>query len=140
MNYDSSTPGSSSYDFNQFSDKSQKQEFDQQFAESEAAGDNDDRGKAKLSILIGILGFIFYAGAFIPIISWFICGLTFFMAIIGIALATIALKNIKRSRDKGGKGYAIAGLVLNIIQGAFSLLGIVLVVQVLIFAFSTGLI
>ncbi len=140
MNYDPSTPGSSSYDFNQFSEESHRKEFDQQFAKAEAVGDNDARGKAKLSILIGILGFIFYIGAFVPILSWLICGITLFMAIVGIALATIALKTINKSRDKGGKGYAIAGLVLNIVQGVFSLIGVALVVMALIFASSVGLI
>lgn len=139
MDYDPNPSSSSSYGFDQFQSTSQSN-FDQQFAAAEKRGGNNSQGMALASMIIGIVGFVFYVGIFVPIVNWFICGITLIMAIIGIVLAAISMKKISSSKEKSGFGFAIAGLVLNIVQGLFSLIGVALIIMALAFAASIGMI
>ena len=84
---------------------------------SETTGEVTKKPTSGLAIAGLVLGIIAILGSFIPIIN----NISFFIAIVGGVLATVALVGATKGKH-GGKGMAIAGVVLAVVSIALVLI------------------
>lgn len=77
---------------------------------------NTNKPRSGLAIAALVLGIVAAATSFMPIIN----NISFFIALIGLVLAIVAMVGIRKGKNSG-KGIAIAGLVLSIVAGVMVL-------------------
>lgn len=77
---------------------------------------NTSKPRSGLAIAALVLGIVAAATSFMPIIN----NISFFIALIGLVLAIVAMVGISKGKNSG-KGIAIAGLVLSIVAGVMVL-------------------
>lgn len=77
---------------------------------SPASQNQQPQGSSGLAIAGMILGIVGVATSILPIIN----NLSFFIGIVGLILAVVGLVAVNKGRKKG-RGFAIAGLVLNVL-------------------------
>lgn len=77
---------------------------------------NTSKPRSGLAIAALVLGIVAAATSFMPIIN----NISFFIALIGLVLAIVAMVGIRKGKNSG-KGIAIAGLVLSIVAGVMVL-------------------
>lgn len=71
-----------------------------------------NKPRSGLAIAALVLGIVAAATSFMPIIN----NASFFIALIGLVLAIVAIAGIRKGKNSG-KGIAVAGLVLSIVAG-----------------------